>query len=75
MLAYNDSDDLCNDEEPSPLGVILLGKLGPFIMLRSAENNFSKNKTEFSLQLEIEERSLDILKNLIRRREKNLTVL
>jgi hypothetical protein len=56
------------------LGVILLGQLGPFIRLRSAENNFNKNKPEFSLQLEVEKRSLDILKNLIRRRETNLTV-
>jgi hypothetical protein len=56
------------------LGIILLGKLGPFIRLRTAENNFNKNKPEFSLQLEVKERSLDILKNLIRRRERNLTV-
>jgi hypothetical protein len=73
-LSHNDPDDLYNDEEPGPLGVILLGQLGPFIRLRSAENNFNKNKPEFSLQLEVEERSLDILKNLIRRRETNLTV-
>jgi hypothetical protein len=73
-LAYTDPDDLYNDEEPGPLGVILLGKLGPFIRLRSAENNFNKDKLEFSLQLEVEERSLEILKDLIRRRERNLTV-
>ena len=45
-----------------------------FIRLRSAENNFNKNKPEFSLQLEVGERSLDILKNLIHQRERNLTV-
>lgn len=74
-LAYNDPGDLYNDEEPGPLAVILLGQLGPFIRLRNAENNFNKNKPEFSLQLEIEERSLGVLKNFIRQRERNLTVV
>ena len=73
-LAYDDPDDLYGDEEPGPLGLILLGQLGPFIKLRSAENNFNKNKPEFSLQLEVDERSLGILRNLIRRRERTLTV-
>jgi hypothetical protein len=73
-LAYNDSGDLHNNEEPGPLWVILLGQLAPFIRLRSAENNFNKNKPEFSLHLEVKERSLGILKDLIRRRERNLTV-
>ena len=74
-LVYNDPGDLYSDEEPGPLGVILLGQLGPFIRLRSAENNFNKNKPEFSLQLEIGEQSLGILKDLIRRRDRNLTVV
>jgi hypothetical protein len=73
-LAYNDPDDLYSDEEPGPLGVILVGQLGPFVRLRSAENNFNKNKPEFSLQLEIDDRSLSILKKLIRRRVTDLTV-
>jgi hypothetical protein len=73
-LAYNDPDDSYNEEEPGPLGVILLGQLGPFVRLRSAENNFNKDKPEFSLQLEVEERPLDILKDLVRQRERNLTV-
>ena len=73
-LAYNDLDDLYSDEEPGPLGVILLGQLGPFIKLRSAENHFNENKPEFSLQLEIDERSLGILNNLICRRQRNLNV-
>jgi hypothetical protein len=73
-LAYNDPGNLYNDEEPGTLGVILLGQLGPFMRLRSTENNFNKNKPEFSLQLEVEERSLGILKNLIHRRERNLIV-
>jgi hypothetical protein len=74
-LTYNDPGDMDNDEEPGPLGVILLGQLRPFVKFRSAENNFNKNKPEFSIQLEIEDRSLGILKNLIRRRERSLTVI
>lgn len=73
-LAHNDPDDLYSDEDPTPLGLILLGQLGPFVRLRSAENHFNKDKPEFSLQLHVEDRSLDILKDLIRRRQRNLTV-
>jgi hypothetical protein len=50
-LTYDDPDDLYSDKEPGPLGIILLGQLGSFIQLRNAENNFNKNKPEFSLQL------------------------
>lgn len=64
-----------SDEELGPLGVILLGQLGPFVRLRSAENNFNKNKPEFSLQLEIGDRPLGILKDLIRLRDRSLTVV
>jgi hypothetical protein len=74
-LTFNDPGNLYNDEGPSPLGVILVGQLGPFVRLRCAENYFNKNKPEFSVQLEIEDQSLSILKNLIRRRERNLTVV
>lgn len=73
-LTYNEPDDIYNNNEPGPLGIILLGQLRPFIRLTNAENNFNKNKPEFSIQLEIEDRSLSILKNLIRRRERSLTV-
>lgn len=73
-LAYNDPNDLYDDEELGPLGIILLGQLGPFITLRTAENNFNKDKPEFSAQLQVEERSLEFLKDLIRRRDRNLTV-
>lgn len=73
-LSYDDPDDLCNGDDPSPLGIVLVGQLGPFIRLKSAENYFNKNRPEFSLQLEIQDRSLRILKNLIRRRETSLTV-
>ena len=73
-LAHNDPDDIYNDEELGPLGIILLGQLGQFTTLKSAVNNFNPDKPEFSLQLQVEERSLDILKVLIRRRDKNLTI-
>ncbi|KAH6698202.1 hypothetical protein BKA61DRAFT_682580 [Leptodontidium sp. MPI-SDFR-AT-0119] len=73
-LAHNNPDDLYHDEERGPLGIILLGQLGQFTTLNSAQNNFDKNKPEFSLQLQVEERALEILKGLIRRRDRNLTV-
>jgi hypothetical protein len=73
-LAYNNPADLYDDDEPGPLGIILLGQLGQFFTLRSAENHFNKDKPEFSLQLQIEDQSLEILKLLIRRRDRNLTV-
>lgn len=73
-LAHNNPDDLYDTEELGPLGIILLGELGRFTTLKSAENNFNKDKPEFSLQLQVEERSLEILKVLIRRRDRNLTV-
>ena len=73
-LAHNDLDDLYHNEERGPLGIILLGQLGQFTTLNSAQNNFDKNKPEFSLQLQVEERALEILKGLIRRRDRNLTV-
>ena len=73
-LAHNDPDDLYDDEELGPLGIILLGQLGQFTTLKSAENNFNKDKPEFSLQLQVEERSLETLKVLVRRRDRNLTV-
>ena len=73
-LTHNEPDDTYDDEELGPLGIILLGQLGQFTTLKSAVNNFNPDKPEFSLQLQVEERSLEILKVLIRRRDKNLTV-
>jgi hypothetical protein len=64
-----------SDREPGPLGLILLGQLGSFVRLNSTEDSFNNNKPEFSLQLEVEERSLDILKDLIHQRDRNLTVV
>jgi hypothetical protein len=73
-LTHNEPDDIYNNEELGPLGIILLGQLGQFTTLKSAVNNFNPDKPEFSLQLQVEETSLEILKALIRRRDRNLTV-
>ncbi|KAF8849526.1 hypothetical protein BDZ45DRAFT_809912 [Acephala macrosclerotiorum] len=73
-LAHNEPDDIYDDEEPAPLGIILLGQLGQFTTLKSAVNNFNPDKPEFSLQLQVDERSLEVLKVLIRQRDRNLTV-
>lgn len=73
-LTYNDPDDLYTDDGPGPLSIILLGQLRPFVGLSHAENNFNKSKPEFSVQLEIEDKSLCIRNNLVRRRESTLTV-
>ncbi|KAH9204156.1 hypothetical protein DL95DRAFT_418466 [Leptodontidium sp. 2 PMI_412] len=73
-LAHNDPKDLYHDEERGPLGIILLGQLGQFTTLKNAQNNFNKNRPEFSLQLQAEDRVLEILKGLVRRRDRNLTV-
>lgn len=73
-LAHNAPDDLYSDGKLGPLGIILLGQLGQFPTLKSAKNNFDPAKPEFSLQLQLQEQSLEVLKLLIRRRDPNLTV-
>jgi hypothetical protein len=73
-LTHNEPNDIYDDEEFGPLGIILLGQLGQFPKLKSAKNNFNQNKPKFSLQLQVEEPSLEVLKALIRRRDRNLTV-
>ncbi len=73
-LVHNEPDDIYDNKGPGPLGIILLGQLGQFISLKSAVNNFNPDKPEFSLQLQVDERSLDVLKVLIRWRDRNLTV-
>jgi hypothetical protein len=50
-LAHNDPDNLYSDEELGPLGIILLSHLGQFPTLKSATNNFNKDKPEFSVRL------------------------
>ena len=73
-LTHNEPDDVYDDEVLGPLGIILLSRLGQFPTLKCAENHFNKDKPEFSFQLQVEEQSLEVLKVLIRRRDRNLTV-
>jgi hypothetical protein len=56
-LAHNEPDDIYDDEELGHLGIILLRPLGQFTTLKSAVNNFNPDKPEFSLQLQVDERS------------------
>lgn len=70
-LTHSSAD---RDEESGPFGLILLGRLGPFVPLSSAENNFDPNKPEISIQLEVEEESLSTLQELIRQRDSSFTV-
>jgi hypothetical protein len=48
--------------------MILVGELGTFLNLKLAENHFSPEKPEFSVQLLVEESTLDVLKDLLSRR-------
>lgn len=74
-LSYNEPGDLNSGEDDCPLGIILLGQLGKFSKLKCAENHFDQDKPEFSLQLVVDIQSLDILRDLIRRRERKLNVM
>ncbi|KAH8798606.1 hypothetical protein F5884DRAFT_813166 [Xylogone sp. PMI_703] len=74
-LSYDDPVDTESTGKGGPLGIILVGQLGPFVKLRKAENNFDRDKPEFSLQLEVGDHSLLMLRDLIRRRDKNFTVI
>jgi hypothetical protein len=68
-LSYNDPAQEYDDENPYiKFGMILLGELGAFLSLKTAENHFSPDKPEFSIQLVVEETTLDVLKDLLSRR-------
>ena len=45
--------------------MILIGELGAFLNLKVIENYFSLEKPEFSVQLLVEESTLDVLKDLL----------
>jgi hypothetical protein len=45
-----------------------LGELGAFPSLKAAENHFSPEKPKFSVQLAVEDSTLDVLKDLLSRR-------
>jgi hypothetical protein len=68
-LSYNDLAQEYDDENPYiKFRMILLGELSAFISLKTAENHFSPDKPEFSIQLVVEETTLDVLKDLLSRR-------
>jgi hypothetical protein len=48
--------------------MILVGELGAFLNLKVAENHFNPEKPEFSIQLVVEDSTLDVLKDLLSRR-------
>jgi hypothetical protein len=65
-LLYNDPEEEYNNKHPHiKFGMILLGELGAFLNLKVAENPFSPEKPEFSVQLLVQESTLDILKDLL----------
>lgn len=68
-LSYDDPSEQYTPDNPHiELGIILIGQLGSFLTLKSAENNFNTSKPEFMIQLEVEDQSLDILRELLSRR-------
>lgn len=68
-LSYDDPKEEYNDENPHvKFGLILVGELGAFLNLKSAENYFRPENPEFSLQLLLEDSTLDVLKDLLSRR-------
>src|SRR4030088_1406776 len=68
-LSYTDPAQEYDDENPHvKFGMILLGELGTFLSLKTAENHFSPDKPEFSIQLMVDETTLDVLKDLLSRR-------
>jgi hypothetical protein len=68
-LSYNDPEEEYSDEHPhTKFGMILLGELGTFLNLKLAENHFTPDKPEFSIQLLVEDSTLDVMKNLLSRR-------
>jgi hypothetical protein len=74
-LSYDDPEEEYNDEHPhTKLGLILVGELGTFVTLKLAENYFRPEKPEFSVQLLVEDSTLDILNNLLSRRGEGYTV-
>lgn len=68
-LSYDDPEEEYNDDHPHiKFGMILVGELGAFLNLKVAENHFSPEKPEFSVQLAVEDSTLDVLKLLLSHR-------
>ncbi|KAL5328217.1 hypothetical protein ACEPPN_001713 [Leptodophora sp. 'Broadleaf-Isolate-01'] len=67
-LSHNDPEEEYNDDNPhTKLGIILIGEIGTFLSLKTAENHFSLDKPEFSIQLLVEDTTLNVLKDLLAR--------
>jgi hypothetical protein len=74
-LLYNDpAKEYNNKNLHIKFGMILLGKLGTFLSLKATENYFNPEKPEFSIQLVVEDSTLDILKDLLSCRGEGYTV-
>jgi hypothetical protein len=58
-LSYSDPEEEYNNENPHvKFGMILVGELGTFLSLKAAENRFSPENPEFSIQLVVEDSTL-----------------
>ena len=65
-LLYDDLTKVYNNENPHlKFRMILLGELGAFLNLKAAENHFSPENPEFSIQLLVEDSTLDVSKDLL----------
>jgi len=74
-LSYNDPEEEYNDENPYvKFEMILIGELGAFLSLKAVENRFSPEKPEFSIQLAVEDSTLDVLKDLLSRRREGYAI-
>ncbi|KAH9203129.1 hypothetical protein DL95DRAFT_472680 [Leptodontidium sp. 2 PMI_412] len=74
-LSYNDPEEEYNDDNPyTKFGIILVGEIGSFLSLKTAENHFSPEKPEFSIQLVVEDTTLNVLKDLLARCGEGYTV-
>lgn len=74
-LSYDDPAQEYDDENPhTKFGMILLGELSTFLNLKTAENHFSPDKPEFSIQLLVEEATLEVLKAPLSRRGESYAV-
>ena len=65
LLYNNPAEEYNNKNLHIKFGMILLGKLSAFLSLKAAENHFSLEKPEFSIQLVVEDLTLDVLKDLL----------
>ena len=75
QLLYDDpAKEYNNKNLHIKFGIILLGELGAFLSLKATENHFSLEKPEFSVQLVVEDATLDVLKDLLSRCSEGYTI-